>query len=557
MGGSGPLEAAGSSTAPYRGVLEQIRGAFPQPVSDPVHDAYFVFSILRALDRVDAMKGEIPLLGRPESLDYEASREARIPDGPSNLEAVTGELVKVLQGMMIWGHPSAQVNVVCPPSIPSIIGALLPSIYNPNLVSDDTSQRVAETEARVAAMTAALLGYDPQVARGLFTFGGTGTTLYGARIGLEKACPGSRRHGLRGGAVVLTSEQSHFCRLNVASWLGIGEDNVIAVPSGIDNDVKIHDLEEAARTALRDGRRIACFIATLGTTDAFGLDDLAAMVDLRDRLVEEFELDYRPHVHADAVIGWAWSVFNDYDFEANPLGFRPRTLRALAGACRRIRDLRLADSVGVDFHKTGFAPYISSLFLARRGEDLEFIGRQREQMPYLFQSGHYHPGTFTLETSRAGTGVMAALANLLLLGKDGFRALLGHLVEIAEVLRENLEAHEATTVMNSGNFGTVTLFRAYPDGVDTWTVKDRERRDPSYRPQLLAHNEYNRKIYRLLHEEAMAGRGVLISMTDCYRHTDYGEPMVALKSFILSPFADEEHVELLVTRLLEAREKVR
>ncbi len=46
-------------------------------------------------------------------------------------------------------------------------------------------------------------------------------------------------------------------------------------------------------------------------------------------------------------------------------------------------------------------------------------------------------------------------------------------------------------------------------------------------------------------------------MTDCYRHTDYGEPMVALKSFILSPFADEEHVELLVTRLLEAREKVR
>ena len=61
----------------------------------------------------------------------------------------------------------------------------------------------------------------------------------------------------------------------------------------------------------------------MGTTDAFGVDDLDAIADLRDRLVEDYGLDYTPHVHADAVIGWAWSVFNDYDFERNPLGFAP------------------------------------------------------------------------------------------------------------------------------------------------------------------------------------------------------------------------------------------
>jgi glutamate/tyrosine decarboxylase-like PLP-dependent enzyme len=104
---------------------------------------------------------------------------------------------------------------------------------------------------------------------------------------------------------------------------------------------------------------------TLGTTDAFGLDDLEAIIALRDRLVEEFHLPYRPHVHADAVIGWAWAVFNDYDLEGKPLSFRRRTLRALAGACRHIRHLHLADSLGVDFHKTGFAPYISSLLLVK------------------------------------------------------------------------------------------------------------------------------------------------------------------------------------------------
>jgi glutamate/tyrosine decarboxylase-like PLP-dependent enzyme len=261
-------------------------------------------------------------------------------------------------------------------------------------------------------------------------------------------------------------------------------------------------------------------------------------------------------VHADAVIGWAWSTFNDYDFEENRLGFRPRTVRALAGAVRRIRSLRLADSIGIDFHKTGFAPYTSSLFLVRDRNDLKLLARGREEMPYLFQSGERHPGVFTLETSRSGSGILSALASLLFLGKDGFRALLGHLVEMAELLREHLEGHSATTVLNGDNFGTVTLFRAYPDGVDTWTVPERERADASLRETLRAHNEYNREIYRYLYDKAMIGKGVLLSMTDCYRLSDYGEPIVALKSYILSPFVDEEHVRLIVDTVLEAREKV-
>ena len=37
----------------YRDALEHIRRAFPQPVSDPIHDSYFVHSIMRALDQVD------------------------------------------------------------------------------------------------------------------------------------------------------------------------------------------------------------------------------------------------------------------------------------------------------------------------------------------------------------------------------------------------------------------------------------------------------------------------------------------------------------------------
>ena len=542
---------------PYYARLARIREAFPAPVSDRMHDAYFVFSILRALDQVDDMKSEVPLLGRPQALDYAVAEQAALPDEGRTVEEVSRLLVGALEGMPIWGHPRTQINVVPPPSIPSIIGSLLPAIYNPNLVSDDTSYGVALKEAAVAAMTSRLVGYDPARSAGVFTFGGTGTTLYGARLGIEKAFPDAMEHGLQGSGVILASAQSHYCRLNVAGWLGLGEQNVVQVPTHLRNDIRIDRLETAARAAIEKGRRIVALVATMGTTDAFGVDDLDAVVDLRDRLVEEHQLDYRPHVHADAVIGWAWSVFNDYDFEDNPLGFRPRTVRALAAACRRIAGLHRADSIGIDFHKTGFTPYVSSLFLVRERADLGLLVRGRDKMPYLFQSGERHPGVYTLETSRSGGGVLAAYGSLLLLGRVGLQVVLGHLVEKAESLREHLEGHQSTVVLNDDGVGTVTVFRVYPDGVDTWSIKERERTEPAAREELLRHNDYNRRLFRYLYERAMQGKGVHVSMTDCYRETDYGEPMVGLKSFILSPFIDEQNVRHLVDDVLAARRAIR
>jgi glutamate/tyrosine decarboxylase-like PLP-dependent enzyme len=543
-------------TAAYRKNLDRIRLAFPQPVSDRVHDSYFVHSIMRALDQVDEMKSELPLLGNGSNVDYAAGQRSTLPIQGMSLEAVTADIVNYLGGMTIFGHPRTQQNVVAQPSIASLIGVLLAALYNPNMAWEEYSRRVALAEVEASAITAGMVGYDPGTAAGVFTFSGTGTSLYGVKISLEKACPGTMANGISKQAVIFASDASHYCRYNVAAWLGIGSHQVITIPTHDNNEINLKLLNERVHEVLRSGKRIAAFIASMGTTDAFGLDDLEGMVSLRDAVVEEYRLDYRPQVHADAVIGWAWSVFNDYDIEENPMGFRRRTARALAGACRRISHLHLADSLGVDFHKTGYAPYISSLFLVKDRSDLDLVSRDPEQMPYLYHFGDYRPGTFTLETSRAGTGVLAALANLRLFGRDGLQATLGHAVEMAQLLREHLEGHETTTVLNRDNVGTVTVFRVYPPGTDTFAIKDQEFRNPEFREVLLRHNEYNRRIYRYIHEEALAGGGVMLSLTDCYRRTAYGEPIVGLKSFILSPFVDQERVEAVVNEVIEAGERV-
>ncbi|HVA48462.1 MAG TPA: pyridoxal-dependent decarboxylase [Pirellulales bacterium] len=539
----------------YGHILAELRTQFPQPVSDPVHDAYVAFSVLRALDQVDRLKGQTPVLGLPVEPDFASARAARFEPQRRPLEEVIPELVKHLEGMHIWGHPLSQINVVPPPSIAGILGVLLAAMFNPNLCSEESARGVSAAEERVIAMTADLLGYEVGSAGGVFTFGGTGCLLYGVKVGLEKALPGSSHAGITAPAVVLASDESHYSAVNVAGWLGIGQQHVVRVPTAADNAILVDALADAARQVLRDGRRIAAIVATLGTTDAFGIDDLDAIGRLRDELVREFSLDYSPHIHADAVIGWAWSVFADYDFAGNPLGFDSATLAALSKAAGAVRRLPLADSIGIDFHKTGYVPYVSSLALFRRRSDLDLIRRPRSTMPYLFQSGEHHPGTFTLETTRSGTGPMSALANLLLLGKEGLRVLLGHAVEMAQVLRRAIDGQPELAVLNGENVGPVTLFRVYPPDVDKRVV-EREFHDPSFQAAVEGINDFNRRVFRRVWAEATAGRGIAISMTDCYRHSDHGVPVAALKSYVLSPFTDAPQMHDLVRYVLAAREFV-
>jgi hypothetical protein len=64
----------------YRQLLKTLRRQFPQPVSDPVHDAYFVFTILRALDQVDALKSRLGIIHANDDLElhgacFSASRD--------------------------------------------------------------------------------------------------------------------------------------------------------------------------------------------------------------------------------------------------------------------------------------------------------------------------------------------------------------------------------------------------------------------------------------------------------------------------------------------------
>ena len=78
---------------------------------------------------------------------------------------------------------------------------------------------------------------------------------------------------------------------------------------------------------------------------------------------------------------------------------------------------------------------------------------------------------------------------------------------MAEILRDHLNGHPATTVLNRASFGPVTLFRVYPDGVDTFSLPQREQTDAFYREVLEKHNDYNRRIFEPCRPTRWRGRG--------------------------------------------------
>lgn len=543
----------------YAEILEQLKTYFPVPISNPIMDGYFVHTVSRFLDKIDTTKSSAPVLGGTQVTPFVRAERPRFPERMDTVEALTEVLVDYCQGMPIWSHPNAQVNVVPPPTITSITAFIGAAIYNPNIIWDEYSARFADAEIEAIGMLADLVGYDPKRAGGVFTFGGTGTNLYGCKLAIEKVSGGqAMTKGLREDVKLVTSEAAHYSKLNVAGWLGMGTDNLIAIPVTHNNEMSLSDLESYLREAFSKGDKVAAIVATMGTTDAFGIDDIGAIVDLRDRLVNEYRLPYIPHVHADAVIGWVWSVFRDYDFRDNPLGFHARTLRSLRDSLARIGNLDRADSIGVDLHKTGYAPYISSAIIVRDRADLALLSRESEEMPYLYQFGHYQPGIFTLECSRSGASALAALSNMRLLGKEGYRVIIGHVVQMAEMLRERLEKHPAIKVVNDYNYGPVTLFRAYPGDVDAEAIYVRERDDPEFRKELDKNNAYNRLLFDQIHDRAMRGEGVLLSWTNSYQSASYagGGPIAALKSFIMSPWTDIDAVTRVVNQVIEVRREL-
>ncbi len=387
-------------------------------------------------------------------------------EGNDHLDVLSEVVSDLFSGVPRWRSPSIAYNVCAPSNLAATAIYALALDENIHNVNSGLSGNALIAEQAIVKLLAKLAGIRSKP-YGLFTFGGTATNLYAMKIGIKKCNPNSTFSGLDGNIKILLTEDCHFSHASNADWLGIGLDNILTIRANQDRTSDLADAYKKARKILNNSHKLAAIVVNGGTTYDHTIDDIRGFSDLRDTLVKEYNLPYRPHLHVDSVIGWAWLAFKGYDFDKNPLEILPEALPSLEYQYKRISQVKLADSWGVDFHKgLGATPASSSIIMVNAFKDITLLSKKASSKTDIHHLAHQFsslsPADYTIETTRAAGSSLSAMVSLQVLGLDGIRRNLANLVEQTILMRRLIADSKDIFTLNNTSKGYATMVRLLP-----------------------------------------------------------------------------------------------
>ena len=480
-----------------------------------------------------------------------------VPEVGRSLTEVTRRIVLVGALSKCWEDPASVENVITTPCDAAIQGAAIGVLANPNLVYSEYAGMAEELERVVVRQIANLVGYDPNIATGVFTQGGTFCNLYGYLFGIRKAMPQSLHLGLEYGQDyrMINSQGGHYSNTTNLSLLGvyISKKSIrIKLTQASNTDLK--DLEDQLTACFRLGCIVPTIMLTMGTTDTCAVDQVKPVRELADRLAKKFSIA-QPHIHVDSAVGWPLIFFLDYDFDRNPLHILPQTLEGLRKNVDRFRELKYADSFTVDFQKWGYVPYTSSLVMVKDRASMQALEHDPENFSYFEKDvqGQTHLQS-TIECSRGAAGLFGAYAALNSLGKQGYQILIAHGLQNADYLRRGLERTPGAIVIAPENCGPSVGFRVYDptrisDPAAELTMEKRAPGTEDGRKRVTDNTAYHRRIFM---ERGKVG--LYTNWIQYVTHSDYDEqgqwfPIPGEKAVFMNPHTQQTHIDQFLAQV--------
>jgi aromatic-L-amino-acid decarboxylase len=269
-----------------------------------------------------------------------------------------------------------------------VLGDLLAACFDVNLAS--WAGAASEIEAQTVRWVAELVGYP--AAGGMFTSGGTVSTVTALAAAREAVVAGARREGVGGRRLaVYCSAEAHHSVVRAVELLGIGSRGLRTIPADERRRLRPDLLADALDEDRRNGVVPIAVIATAGTTLTGAVDPLEPIADLC--------AEHGAWLHVDGAYG-------------APAAALPETAALFAGLDR-------ANSVSVDAHKWLYVPKACGVLLVRSGRDLEtaFV---HEDGYFPHERQQVHAADTTLEYSRPFRALKLWLA-LRAHGAESFR----------------------------------------------------------------------------------------------------------------------------------------
>jgi aromatic-L-amino-acid decarboxylase len=289
--------------------------------------------------------GERPVMSQVSPGDIRRSLPRMPPEHGEALDAILDDFERlVLPGITHWNHPRFFGYFGTTGSAPGILAELLIAALNVNGMLWRTSPAATEVEEVACDWLRQAIGL-PEGFSGVINDTASSSTLY-ALAAAREAVPDAeiRRRGMPATRLRLyASEEAHSSVEKAGIVLGVGQDNVVKVPTDSAFRMDPSELRKTIDRDRRAGHVPFAVVATVGTTSVTAVDPVREVATICQ--AEGLWL------HVDAAYGGAAAVLESH--------------RWVLSGCEQ------ADSLVVNPHKWLFTPMDCSVLYCRREELLK------------------------------------------------------------------------------------------------------------------------------------------------------------------------------------------
>jgi aromatic-L-amino-acid/L-tryptophan decarboxylase len=265
----------------------------------------------------------------------------RAPEEGEPFEKILTDIDRlIVPGMVHWSHPMFLGYFGWTSTAPGILGEIISAPLNVNAMTWRTCPAATELETVVIDWLRQWVGLSEQFEGVIYDTASVGI-MHALAVAREEAAPATRKLGLTNRDLpplrIYTSDQAHSSAEKAAIALGLGEQNVIRIPSDDQFRMDLNSLGHIIAEDRQNGLRPMAVVATVGTTSTASVDPLREIGDLcRDAKI---------WLHVDAAYGGGFAMLPE---------------------CEWIRNgWELADSIVINPHKTLFVPLDFSVLYVR------------------------------------------------------------------------------------------------------------------------------------------------------------------------------------------------
>ena len=242
----------------------------------------------------------------------------------SDVNNLLDEIEELIYTSYSPSHPGSLANLDPPPLTISIIGDLIASGLNNNLLAEELSPSISKLENDICKWLCKKIGFNEN-SGGIAASGGTLNNLNA--LVTAKYCSDLT---FNNESVLIISEDAHVSFKKCAIILGIKNKNIYLVKTDKNGSMHIPSFIKLLNSLIGSGRKIFAVVATFGTTIRGALDPLNEIGNICNEKKIWF--------HIDASIGGVFLItdnkfenINDFNLShANSITINPQKLIGIA-----------------------------------------------------------------------------------------------------------------------------------------------------------------------------------------------------------------------------------